>query len=244
MNLIIDVGNTRIKLAVFKDKTVVHKEVCEFDEFLEVFENLSGRFKDLTHCIVSSVGKFTERQISEVRKKYPLVELSHELKLGFTNQYSTPETLGVDRIALVSAAADQYPKENVLVIDVGSCITYDFLNDQNCFLGGGISPGIEMRYKAMHTFTAKLPLLNKELPVNTIGNSTQNAMHVGAVQGVIYELEGFINDYVEKTGNLTVILTGGDAHFLRDSIKNNIFANSNFLLEGLNKILEINKHTC
>lgn len=244
MNLIIDVGNTRIKLAVFNAGTLIEKVVCGADDFLDSLHELSHKFPKITHSIVSSVGKFSEFHISEVRKLYPLVILNHQVNLEYTNAYSTPKTLGVDRIALVSAAADQYQDENVLVIDAGSCITYDFLNDQNSYLGGGISPGVEMRYKAMHSFTANLPLLEKNLLENPIGDSTENAMHVGAVRGVIHEIEGFIDSYIEKVGNLTVILTGGDAHFLRDSIKNNIFANSNFLLEGLNKILEINKHTC
>lgn len=244
MNLIIDVGNTHIKLAVFDVNALVHKEVCGKKLFLDVFESFSEEFPVISACIISSVGTISERQISEVKKKYPLVVLTHQLKFGYSNKYSTPETLGVDRIALMSAAADQFPDRNVLVIDAGSCITYDFMNDKNEYLGGGISPGVEMRYKAMHAFTANLPLLEKELPASMIGDSTKNAMHVGAVAGVLHEIDGFINHYVEKTGNLTVILTGGDAHFLRDSIKNNIFANSNFLLEGLNRILEINKHTC
>ena len=116
-----------------------------------------------------------------------------------------------------------------------------FLTSENKYLGGAIAPGLEMRYKAMHHFTANLPLLNAEAPENLIGDSTNNSMHIGVFQGVVSEIEGFINRYIENFSHLTVILTGGDAHFLRDRLKNDIFANSNFLLEGLNYILELNK---
>jgi len=241
MNLIIDVGNTFIKLAVFSEDKLIEKVNSERDDFLQALEKLSKEVPHWDHCIVSSVGGFSEKELSALKKNATVLELSHKINLPFRNTYATPTTLGVDRIALISAAAHQFPKKNVLVIDAGSCITYDFLNSENEYLGGAIAPGIEMRYKAMHYFTANLPLLKTEVPEKLIGDSTNNSMHVGVIQGVIYELEGFINAYIEKFGNLTVILTGGDAHFLRDSIKNDIFANSNFLLEGLNYILEINK---
>ena len=129
----------------------------------------------------------------------------------------------------------------MLVIDAGSCITYDFLTSENTYLGGTISPGLTMRFQAMHTFTANLPLLSPSLPIITTGDTTDSSMHSGVLQAVIFEIEGFIKWYTDKYGDLTVILTGGDAHFLRDSIKSDIFANSNFLLEGLNHILEHNK---
>ena len=208
--------------------------------FLNTFQSITHEYAGLTHCIVSSVGSFSEEELRILKQNVPVLVLSHQLKLPFSNEYATPTTLGVDRIALVSAAASQYPNENVLVIDAGSCITYDFLTSENKYLGGAIAPGMEMRYKAMHHFTANLPLLKAEVPKNLIGDSTNNSMHIGVFQGVISEIEGFIDRYIENFSHLTVILTGGDAHFLRDSIKNDIFANSNFLLEGLNYILEIN----
>ncbi len=241
MNLIIDVGNTFIKLAVFSGGELQVKVTSEKEDFLKVLKKLMKAHPDLEHCILSSVGEISEVQLTALKIYLPVFELSHQARLPFKNKYASPKTLGVDRIALVSAAAVQFPEENVLVIDAGSCITYDFLNEKNHYLGGAISPGVEMRYKAMHAFTENLPQLKAVLPEKLVGDSTQNSMHVGVIQGVIGELEGFINRYIEKYTNLTVILTGGDAHFLRDSIKNDIFANSNFLLEGLNYILEINK---
>ncbi|MCB0468082.1 MAG: type III pantothenate kinase, partial [Aequorivita sp.] len=135
-----------------------------------------------------------------------------------------------------------YAGKNVLVIDAGTCITYDFLNSKNEYMGGAISPGISLRYKALHTFTEKLPLLEATNPNLFVGNTTATSMHSGVVNGVLYEIDGYISMYRKNYDNLTVILTGGDAHFLRDSIKNDIFANSNFLLEGLNHILEYNEH--
>ena len=128
------------------------------------------------------------------------------------------------------------------MIDAGSCITYDLITANNTYLGGAISPGIQMRYKAIHTFTANLPLLEPKLPIIQTGNSTESSIHSGILQAVVFEIEGFVRTYKEKYPDLTVILTGGDAHFLRDSLKSDIFANSNFLLEGLNFILEHNKH--
>lgn len=229
-----------MKLAVFDDGKLQTKVTSEKKDFLNALQDIINEYIGLKRCIVSSVGSFSEEELGVLKQNLPLLVLSHQLKLPFSNEYATPTTLGVDRIALVSAAASQYPNENVLVIDAGSCITYDFLSSENKYLGGAIAPGMEMRYKAMHHFTANLPLLNAEVPENLIGDSTNNSMHIGVFQGVISEIEGFIDRYIENFSHLTVILTGGDAHFLRDSIKNDIFANSNFLLEGLNYILEIN----
>jgi type III pantothenate kinase len=244
MNLVIDVGNSFIKLAVFSGGEIRHKRSSQKKNFSNALDEISKEYPKIDHSIISSVGGVTDDEISAVKKIAPVFILSHKANLPFRNEYATPETLGVDRIALVSAAASQFPEKNVLVIDAGSCITYDLLSAENKYLGGAISPGIEMRYKAMHTFTANLPLLEPETPKNSVGDSTSNSMHIGVIQGVANELDGFIDRYIENFDDLTVILTGGDAHFLRDSIKNDIFANSNFLLEGLNYILEINEDTC
>lgn len=241
MNLIIDVGNSFLKLAVFDDGKLVDKKTTSEKDFASQFEELFKAFPKLDFAIVSSVGNFSKENLSFLKKKMKVHNLSHASKLPFVNKYETPKTLGVDRIALVSAAAFQFPNKNVLIIDTGSCITYDFLNAKNEYLGGAISPGISMRYKAMNTFTANLPLLDKKNPEKFIGNSTQSSINVGVVNGVIHEIEGFISMYKAEFSDLTTILTGGDTHFLLDSIKNDIFANSNFLLEGLNHILEINK---
>jgi len=244
MNLIIDVGNTLVKLALFDYQVLQQKKSCHLYDFPEVLEEMEKAFPSIKKVIISSVGNFSREDISALKKKYSVFVLSQKAKIPFKNEYATPKTLGVDRIALVSAAAIKFPKKNVLVIDAGSCITYDFLSDENIYLGGAISPGIKMRYEALHKFTDKLPLLKKEKPKKWIGDSTKTSMQIGVVKGLINEIEGFISLYKEEFKNLTVILTGGDADFLRDSLKNDIFADSNFLLEGLNYILEHNKDSC
>ena len=170
----------------------------------------------------------------------PILNVDATIKLPFKNLYKTPHTIGSDRLALAAAAAIQYPNINVLVIDVGSCITYDFIDKNKHFLGGGISPGLSMRYKALHTFTAKLPLLKPSPPDALFGDSTLSSIHSGTFGGLLKELDGVISDYKKNYTDLTVILTGGDAKLLANRLKNSIFANSKFLLEGLNSLLEFN----
>jgi len=240
MNVIIDVGNTFIKLAAYKDSELQEKVVSEKIPFLDVFEAFETTYGPFEHGIVSSVGGFSNEQLKGIQEKVSLLVLDHRTKVPFQNKYATPTTLGVDRIALASAAVKKCHERNVLVIDAGSCITYDFISAEGVYFGGAISPGLEMRYKAMNTFTANLPLLTKEQIDYNIGDTTEKSMHAGVIQGVAGEIDGFISQYAENHPDLTVILTGGDAHFLRDRIKNDIFANSNFLLDGLNYILELN----
>lgn len=239
MNLIIDVGNTFTKLAVFSKDDLLHKISCPTEE---VASNLNTIFSEYTikRGIISSVGNFNTKSIEKYTAQVSFIWLDANTPAPFTNAYSTPKTLGVDRIALASAAAVKFPKKNTLIIDAGSCITIDFLSAQNIYHGGTITPGIRMRYKALHTFTANLPLLETQVPSHIIGNSTANAMHIGATQGVVYEIEGTITAYKKQFSDLTIILTGGDTQLLRDHIKSDIFANSNFLLEGLHFILEHN----
>lgn len=241
MNLIVDVGNTLYKFAVFNGNTLVEKQRCEKQQVLQHIKQLSISYPKLSHCILSSVGSLPSQAILLLEELASVHVLSHTSKIPFTNTYTTPETLGPDRIALIAGAAIQFPKKEVLVIDVGSAITYDFLSIDNQYKGGSISPGIAMRYKSLHSFTAKLPLLEKTAVIPMIGNSTENSIHSGVLQGVTHEIDGVINQYKNQYSDLTIILTGGDAHFLRDRLKNDIFANSNFLLEGLNYILELNK---
>jgi type III pantothenate kinase len=241
MNLIIDVGNTLVKLAVFEKDVLQFRKTIIKSDFLDTLSIVSKQFLKIENAIISSVSSVTKAQLAGLEKLYPLLVLDYKMKLPFINLYETPSTLGVDRIALVSAAAFQYPANNVLVIDSGSCITYDFLDDKNQYLGGAISPGLEMRYNALNQFTARLPFLVMKIPKSITGTSTNSSMHSGVVSGVLFEMEGFISSYRLQYDDLTIILTGGNAHFLRDSLKSDIFANSNFLMEGLNYILENNK---
>ena len=240
MNLIIDVGNTYVKFAVFDKDKLKERVVANYDVFSDTANEVLNKYPKIDKAIISSVGKLKISQITSLRKSVNVIELSHNLKLPFDNLYATPKTLGVDRIALVSAAVEQFPKKNVLIIDAGTCITYDFVNTKNQYLGGAISPGIRLRYRTLNNLTANLPLLETQMPKNILGDSTQSSIHSGVVFGVLKEMDGVIDDYVKKYSDLTVILTGGDADFLSKQLKNSIFANSNFLLEGLNFILEYN----
>ena len=241
MNLIVDVGNTSIKLAVFENWDLLYKIPCDQIDFKENLKKISGEYLNIDHSIVSSVGNFKKKDLSELKKKYKVHTLSSMSILPFKNNYKTPETLGVDRMALVSAASLNYKDKNVLIIDAGSCITYDLKNAKNEYLGGAISPGLMMRYKALNKFTEGLPNLDKESINKTVGDTTHSSIHLGVENGLLNEIDGFISLYRAKFDDLTIILTGGDADYLLDSLKNDIFANSNFLLEGLNYILEKNK---
>jgi len=239
MNLIIDVGNTRIKLAVFKNSKIIHNESITLEDFEIKTKQLIEKFK-CVNAIISSVGLLKITEINKLRTQINLKELSFFTKIPFKNEYLTPKTLGVDRIALVASAISKFPYRNVLIIDVGTCITYDFVNSESCYFGGAISPGLNMRYKSLNVFTNKLPLLKPENSSPLIGNSTELCIHSGVINGIINEIDSFVNQYREKNNDLTVVLTGGDTNFLANRLKNSIFANPNFLLEGLNTILKYN----
>ena len=239
MNLIIDVGNSRVKMAVFNNSELIHYEIFTYENMLKralvLIENYECR-----KGIISFVGPVKKSEINELKSKIDLVILNPETKTPFKNCYSTPKTLGVDRVALVSSAVKKFPNQNVLIIDAGTCLTYDFVNSSAEYFGGGISLGVQMRYKALNVFTEKLPLLEPTFPSNYIGDSTVNSIHSGIMNGVISEIDGTIDLYKEKNQDLTVVLTGGDVNFLSNRLKNSIFANPNFLLEGLNRILTYN----
>ncbi len=241
MNLVIDVGNTRVKFGLFNAGKLSFKNSGSKSDFLGMMASILESRPRPEHCIISKVSDLSEEQMGFLSQNFEVLVLDHLTPIPFKNKYESPETLGIDRIALVSAASQKYENKNVLIVDAGTCITYDFLNSENEYLGGAISPGVSLRYKALHTYTHKLPLLAAAQPSSYLGKNTAAAIHTGVVNGVLYEIDGHINEYKNVYDNLTVILTGGDAHFLRDSLKNDIFANSNFLLEGLNHILEYNK---
>lgn len=240
MNLIVDVGNTLVKFAVFKENNLLFKDSVELSKFEKAYKGIKKEFTKLSSAIVSSVGELDSKSVELLKKDLNVIELDYSTKLPFENAYKTPKTLGVDRIALVSASVLKFPNVNALVIDAGTCITYDFITYKNTYLGGAISPGIRLRYKSLNNLTANLPLLDTETPKNITGNATASSIHSGVVNGVVKEIDGVIDEYRQKYSDLTVILTGGDANFLSNQLKNSIFANSNFLLEGLNFILEFN----
>lgn len=240
MNLIIDIGNTRVKLAVYEENSCVDKYIVLKKDFLKSIKNILNKNPKIKKGIISSVDFFSKEEENDLKKLLNLTVVSTSMSLPFKNLYETPKTLGLDRIALIAAAADQYRKENVLVIDAGTCITYDFLNSKNEYLGGAISLGLTIRYEALHNLTAKLPLLKPDDSNFFIGNSTESSIHSGVINGLVNEIDGIIQQYQSTYKDLTIILTGGDTNFLSKRLKSSIFANSNFLLEGLNHLLKIN----
>lgn len=235
-----DIGNTKIKIAVYEQDTIIDKEITESFEVLKIIEKKIKKYKKIASSVVSSVSNCPNEVLELLKSKTDLLIISQETKFPFKNNYETPLTLGLDRKVLVSGAVLKFPKQNCLIIDAGSCITYDFVDSDLNYFGGAISPGIEMRYKALNNFTAKLPLLEKNYPLKVTGNSTNQSIHSGVVNGVLYEMEGFINGYLGQNEYLTIILTGGDAEFLAKRLKSTIFANSNFLLESLNLLYQYN----
>lgn len=240
MNLIIDVGNTRVKAAVFEKDNVKSLFVFNKSKIISEIRKIISKF-NISYTIISSVATISAFKMQKLQNITELIILDHQTKVPFINKYGTPNTLGVDRIALASAGKEKYPKKNILIIDAGTCITYDFLNKKGEYLGGAISPGLKIRYKSLHKYTANLPLLEKQMPENYIGDDTNNSIHSGIVNGVAREIDGIINQYKEKFMDLTVVLTGGDTNFLAKQLKNGIFANPNFVLEGLNTILIYNR---
>jgi len=241
MNLVIDIGNTLVKLAVFQENGLLKKKTSLKQDFFKNLEELQVKFPEIDTVLVSSVSKTPTKWILKLQEDFKTYVLNQELPQVFKNHYASPKTLGNDRIALISAASKFYTFQNTLIIDAGTCITYDLKNDKNEYLGGAISPGLQMRFKAMNTFTENLPLLEPEEEVKLIGNTTGKCMQSGVIFGITSEMEGVISAYTSQFKDLTIILTGGDSQFLRKRFKNSIFANSNFLLEGLNYILEFNK---
>ena len=241
MNLVIDAGNTAVKLAVFDSQTLDFLRIVDYTEVSSALESVFDEYPDINSVLLSSVGPWILKEEEWLPVGCTLFLLDQELKLPYKMAYGTPETLGKDRMALAAAAVSQYPGLNVLVIDAGTCLTYDLITADAVYLGGAISPGVRMRYSAMHAGTSALPNLEPHAPEDLIGTSTADSMHSGVVNGICFEMEGAIAQYQLRFPDLTVILTGGDAQFLSKQLKNTIFAHSNFLLQGLNFLLEHNK---
>ncbi|QYA25273.1 type III pantothenate kinase [Gramella sp. MT6] len=240
MNLVIDAGNTSVKTAVFQNNRLLEKQNFKKENFSKEFQKIRKNFPEITKSIISSVTSGGIEMISELKKSFPVLELDNSTPVPFENRYATPKTLGKDRIALVTAAVNSFPGKNVLIIDAGTCITYDIKTAEEVYLGGAISPGLNMRFNSLHKFTANLPLVIPKPEAELIGNTTQTSILSGIINGIKMELTGTIESYRSQFEDLTVIFTGGDSQILSIPLKNSIFANSNFLLEGLNFILEFN----
>lgn len=239
MNLVIDEGNTRVKAAWFSGSELQKLESFDVGalQSLKFWNDLKA-----DNILLSSVKRTRDEFFDFLGNKSDnIFFLDHKTALPIKVAYKTPETLGNDRIAGVVAASDLYPDKPALVIDAGTCITYDFISAEKIFEGGGISPGIHLRFKALHNYTARLPLIEgfpEQLAL--IGQSTEESMKSGVVNGVKAEVKALIEDYTNKFPELITLLTGGDAFLFETNSKSNIFAQPNLVLHGLNKILSHN----
>ncbi|MEP6712881.1 MAG: type III pantothenate kinase [Ferruginibacter sp.] len=236
--LCFDFGNTRLKAAIFKD-AVFREEFYLPDDKTATLESLLEKYKP-QKTILSSVINHNGAIEKLLAEKSIFHKLSAATKINFTTPVGKPETIGADRLALVAAAVYYYPKKNNLIIGLGSCITYNFVNQYHQFLGGGISPGMDMRFKSMHDYTAKLPLVQADWNFPLIGYDTKTNMQSGVINGMSCELDGMIEKYADKYGNFNVVLTGGNSGYFASQLKNKIFADYNFLFKGLYALSELN----
>jgi len=241
-NLVIDIGNTNSKIAVFDDQVLVFfQSLSQIDN--DQLEVLIKTY-DIVNCTLSSVKQDVSEVIALLQKFTNYIAFTTQINTGVTNNYKTPSTLGQDRWAKVIAAHHAYPHQNCLIIDAGTCITYDFLNNTGEYYGGSISLGINMRFKALNYYTGKLPLIEWDKETQNIpsGTDTHTAITNGVLQGVINEVEGFIGINAHKNKDIKVVITGGDATFLLEQLKNSIFApqiihDPYLVLKGLNEVI-------
>ena len=238
MNLIVDIGNTQTKVATFEEGEITWQKTYSS---LTQFKNDVGQLK-IENSIVSSVSNMDLTNfVTDVLGK-PLV-LNSSTKLPIKNLYKTPSTLGNDRVANAVAASRLFVKSNTLIVDTGTCLKFDFINNKNEYLGGAIAPGLRMRFQALNTFTANLPFIEDFEKSELIGNSTETSIVSGCLNGFLNEIEGTIRSYKHKLGNIKVVLTGGDSTMIEKmdfSQKNSIFADRWLTLKGLNEILKYN----
>lgn len=231
MNLAIDSGNSYTKLAFFEKGKLI-----KLDSYPnELFE--TTKIPPADYTIISSV---SEIDFHYCEKQNNCILLNNSTELPVNISYETPETLGTDRIAAVVGAKQKFPEHSCLVVNAGTCITMDFIDREGTYIGGSISPGINLRFKALNSFTARLPLLGSREQTGLTGKSTKDAILSGVLNGVIHEVQGIINEYKEIYTDCTIILTGGDLNFFERNLKGSIFVLPELVLIGLNTILEYN----
>jgi type III pantothenate kinase len=234
----LDFGNTRLKAAIFEDGNILHTQVLQNDgaEDLRMLLNMYHP----QHSILSSVIHHAPIIEDTLKRHTRFHLLAPQSKLNFTLAVGKPDTMGADRLALAAAAVHFFPHAHNLVIGLGSCITYNFINKFHSFLGGSISPGMEMRFRSMHEHTALLPLVEKEWEFPLIGYDTKTNILSGVIMGMAKEIEGIVQAYEQRYGNFNVVLTGGDCTYFAGLLKNRIFADPEFLFKGLYAISETN----
>lgn len=238
LNAVIDIGNSVMKVAFFEEKGLkMQKSLSEESQLVGLFS-----IHQPEHTLLSSVSIDPFNLQQQLIHFSDVHILTHQTPLPIQNLYETPHSLGVDRLAAAIGAKTLYPASDCLVIDVGTCITLDFIDKENNYRGGNISPGLQMRFKAMNQFTAKLPLLNADThhqPTLT-GKNTVEAMFNGVVNGIVFEIEGTLRAYRDNHPALVTVLCGGDTNFFESKTKEQIFAVPNLTLIGLNTILRHN----
>lgn len=241
MNLVIDIGNTRTKFSICHREDVLI--TVPVDEFLPShIDVLQLEYTGLDQVILSTVKDYSEELKTALQNKFKtFIELSHDTPLPIENLYESKQTLGKDRIAAVVGAFDVYPNTNVLIIDAGTAITYDILTEDGKYLGGNISPGLEMRFKALNQFTGNLPKVEKAESNNLYGKTTEQAIRTGVQNGFFYEIDSTITSFKHFYDNLKIIITGGDADFFDKKLKNSFFVHFNLTSLGLNRILQYNE---
>ncbi len=239
MQLVIDIGNTRVKAAIFVGTELKHFFV--YDSTTELLASGILEKYPLKNCILASVVNEIEPFVEKLGWKIKVLLFNADTPVPIKNMYKSIHTLGSDRLAGAVGGNNFFPDSNVLVIDVGTCIKYNFITKNNEYLGGSISPGLQMRFKAMHTFTSRLPLLEvDEKWDDLIGKDSNESIVSGAQLGAIAEVDGIITQYKQQYPDIKVVLTGGDVNFFEKRLKNSIFADQNLILKGLNVILDYN----
>ena len=239
MDLIIDLGNTNKKLAVFKNGRLIRLKQYPFFN-LEIINDFINKYPGINRCIIASVITYPQTVSDFLRRRFQFLEFSEITPIPILNKYRSKATLGKDRLAAAVAAANQFPGKNILVVCAGTCITYDFINSGKEYLGGAISPGIQMRLQSLHTFTGKLPLISLKNNDRLIGNTTERSILSGVLHGTIAEIEGITAHYREQFPGLVIILSGGDLKYFNKRLKINIFAYPNIVIHGLYQILDFN----
>lgn len=238
LTLCLDFGNTRQKLALFKGdalKEVIYLRDDAVGHLQEIIERHQPQ-----RSILSSVVTHNEALEILLQKQTSFHKLSHRSKLPFTIPVGKPETMGADRIALAAASVFLFPQTNILAIGLGTCITYNFINQQGQFMGGSISPGMAMRFRSMHEYTALLPLAEAHWNVPLIGYDTATNLQSGVVLGMAKEIDGIINSYKKRYGTFNALLTGGDTTLLSPHLESGIFADPHLIFKGLYAICQHN----
>jgi type III pantothenate kinase len=239
MNLVIDIGNTSVKIGVFNEGELVFNKSYLPDQTAVVGVDLEKySIERVAFCAVAALPAAIESLISGFANRMEIHSLT---PTPLINSYLTPETLGVDRLVNAVGASFSFPDKNSLVIDTGTCLKFDLVEHGKNYCGGSISPGLQMRYKALHEFTDRLPLLAPVEEVPLVGQTTAGSIHSGVVNGMVAEISAIISEYKLRYENLHIILTGGDAHFFLNRIKTYIFADPVLTLRGLDAILRYNQ---